>query len=484
LGTLSHVSGSPRRSRSRTSSGSSPCCSKAVFRRCRERIDEHLAARRTEEELRQKLARLAEDAAELRAAVDSPDYRGRYRQLQQSWNSVRKQARPEEQERIQGDLDACARRVEKVAAEQAAEERKQALAEDASQAFVDLLDQLESLETAALSSVESAAELEAELNGIEERWVTALRHAHPQPEQTESCKERLGRWRAALLTLRHLEARRAELERFDKAVSKVDVADFRAVQKLMQQAVKLTRALAWPEDFEPSIPDSIRALRAQRNQLDERLEALQQKERKTLEKVDKAFEVLRAELAAHHSRNTDRALNRLRNLLRQLSPAQQDRFQHDLRPLLVRLQEIHDWQGFAIEPKKQELIGQMQALVGSGEDADTLAAKIKALQEGWKALGPLSPRRDQELWEAFSAAADEAWAPCKEAFEQREGPQAGVQAAHGPGRAAERLRGENRLARPRRPTGKSRSGSARARLEDGAQNAQNRSQGVRGTDAG
>jgi len=61
----------------------------------------------------------------------------------------------------------------------------------------------------------------------------------------------------------------------------------------------------------------------------------------------------------------------------------------------------------------------MKALVGSDDDPDTLAAKIKALQDEWKQLGPLAPRRDQELWQAFRAAADEAWAPCKEAFEQR-----------------------------------------------------------------
>jgi DNA repair protein SbcC/Rad50 len=71
----------------------------------------------------------------------------------------------------------------------------------------------------------------------------------------------------------------------------------------------------------------------------------------------------------------------------------------------------------------------MKALAGAGADeaanedvdVDVLAAKIKALQKEWKKLGPLSPRKDQALWKAFSAAADAAWAPCKEAFEERAG---------------------------------------------------------------
>jgi len=392
---------------------------KAVFRYCRERVDEHLAEQRSEEELRQKLARLIEDAAALRSAVDSPDYPGRYLQLQQRWAVFGEHARPEERERIQGDLDACAVRVEQRAAEQAAEERQQAVIEEAGQTFPDLLAELDALDPAALASAESASELEAQLNGIEERWVAALRHAQPEPAQTEACKAGLSRWRAPLLMLRSLEARSGELERFGKAASGVDMADFKAVQKLQQQAVRLSRALAWPEEFESSAPDTIRALQTQRDRLEERLERLHRKEQATLDKVAKAFEAFQAELATNNTRDADRALNRLRNLLRHVSPARQEHWQQELRPLLAKLQEIHDWQGFAIEPKKQELIGQMQALAGSGEDADTLAAKIKALQDEWKALGPLSPRRDQELWQAFRTAADAAWAPCKEVFEQR-----------------------------------------------------------------
>jgi negative regulator of replication initiation len=392
---------------------------KAVFRYCRERVDEYLAAQRAEEELKENLAQLAVDAAELRAASDSPDYRPRFLQLQRRWAEIREQAAPEGREPIQADLDACEKRVRAREAEQATEQQEHAQTEKARQAFVDLLNELDGLDPAALSSTESATELESKLNGIEERWVAALRHARPDADQNKACKAQLKRWREPLLSLRSLDSRSNELERFGKAASTVDAADFKAVQKLQRQAGKLARALDWPEDFEPGMPAPIRLLREQQQQLEQQLQKLQKKERKALEKVEKAFEAFRTELATNHFRNADRALHRLKNLLRHLSPERQDSFQHELRPLLVRLQEIHDWQGFAIEPKKQELIGQMQALVGSGEDADTLAARIKALQDEWKALGPLSPRRDQELWKAFRAAADEAWAPCKEVFGQR-----------------------------------------------------------------
>ena len=61
----------------------------------------------------------------------------------------------------------------------------------------------------------------------------------------------------------------------------------------------------------------------------------------------------------------------------------------------------------------------MKALIGSEEKAETLAVKIKSLQDGWKQLGPLPRARDQELWNEFKAAADEAFEPCKAAFAQQ-----------------------------------------------------------------
>ena len=153
--------------------------------------------------------------------------------------------------------------------------------------------------------------------------------------------------------------------------------------------------------------------------MQQQLADLKKKEKKNLESIESAFEELRKELDDNHFKNADRVHNRLRNLLRHLSHKHQDQLHHELRPLTARLSEIHDWQGFAIEPKKVELCERMAALAGSAEDPDVLAVKIKALQDEWKQLGPLSPRRDQALWKKFHAAADEAYEPCKQAFAQQ-----------------------------------------------------------------
>jgi hypothetical protein len=398
---------------------------KSVFRHCRERVDEHLAAQRSAEQRLLQLERLLEDVGALRVAADMPDFRPRYLGLQQRWEVLREHASAEQQARVQGDLDACARRIQELAAEQAAAqaavEQRQAQAVVAAGTFATLLQELAGLDGVALAAPESAKLVEQTLNTVEERWVAALRHAHPAPEQTEACKARLSEWRAALQITRRLAARQGELGRLFEAIAHLDPADYRALEKLQQQTAKLVRALPWPEALPAALPEAIGRLRQQQAALEQHLASLARKEEKTLAKVEVAFAAFGNELATNHFRNADRALNRLHNLLRQLPPARQDHFQHELRPLLARLQEIHDWQGFAIEPKKRELIERMQALVGSTDDADALAGQIKALQDEWKQLGPVSPRKDQALWRAFSGAAEQAWAPCKEAFEQRAG---------------------------------------------------------------
>ena len=133
--------------------------------------------------------------------------------------------------------------------------------------------------------------------------------------------------------------------------------------------------------------------------------------------MQSALDQLHKELDQDHSKDADRVLARVRKHFKSLAPKQRQRFEQEIRPLAARLDVVHDWQGFAIEPKKMALCSSMRALVGIEENAETLAAKIKSLQDQWKQLGPLPRARDQALWHEFKTAADEAYEPCKAAFE-------------------------------------------------------------------
>jgi len=394
---------------------------KAVYRYCKELLDKHHAAERAEAERQQQIAQLILDARQLSTTVDSPEYKARFQTLEYRWSLLKDHAGAGQRQQIEADLGICAKRIEALTEVRIAEETRQAHVEEATQAFRKIISELEGIELAGLelTTIKTVGEFTKNLDGIEDRWLAALHHAKASAEQTEQCKKHLRQWRAMAQTSQRLLERKSQLEKIQTDSEKIDKSDFLALHKLQEQCRKLISALPWPESHATITPRPIQALHEHVARLEERLAKLKEKEKQNLKRMQEGFEELRKELDDNHFKNADRALNKLRQVLRKLDHKHQQHYQHELRPLIARLSEIHDWQGFAIEPKKIELCEQMKALVGSEEDADILAGKIKALQIEWKKLGALSPRRDQALWKKFSSAADEAWKPCKQAFAEQ-----------------------------------------------------------------
>lgn len=83
----------------------------------------------------------------------------------------------------------------------------------------------------------------------------------------------------------------------------------------------------------------------------------------------------------------------------------------------AQLVKLGDWHEFAVTPKKEALITQMQALASSSITPETLATKIHELQDSWKEVSKGVQQQDDELWQQFQQASAVAYAPCKEFFE-------------------------------------------------------------------
>ncbi len=100
-----------------------------------------------------------------------------------------------------------------------------------------------------------------------------------------------------------------------------------------------------------------------------------------------------------------------------------------LEKLDQAIEQLSDWHEFAVTPKKQALIKQMQALQDSALPAEELATKIHKLQDDWREVSKGVPHADESLWQEFKAASDIAFTPCKQHFDdlakQRENNQAG-----------------------------------------------------------
>jgi hypothetical protein len=87
-----------------------------------------------------------------------------------------------------------------------------------------------------------------------------------------------------------------------------------------------------------------------------------------------------------------------------------------LENLDSELEKLLDWKNYAVAPKKQQLIEQMEALVSSEENPEAIATKIKRLQDEWKALS--KGDSDEALWEQFHQLSQAAYEPCKQYYEE------------------------------------------------------------------
>jgi hypothetical protein len=87
-----------------------------------------------------------------------------------------------------------------------------------------------------------------------------------------------------------------------------------------------------------------------------------------------------------------------------------------LEQLDRRLSELQDWKSYAVAPKRVQLIEQMESLLGSQDDPNDLADRIRRLQDEWKAISKGGVTQSEADWERFHRAAQTAYQPCRDYF--------------------------------------------------------------------
>src|SRR5262249_59676310 len=80
--------------------------------------------------------------------------------------------------------------------------------------------------------------------------------------------------------------------------------------------------------------------------------------------------------------------------------------------------------------KKEELVGRVEALASSSDWKET-SELIKALQEEWKAVGPVPKDKADDVWKRFRAACDKFFDARKAAFEASDAERAATLAKRG-----------------------------------------------------
>lgn len=394
---------------------------KRVYRHCKSRLDAHDAQQQIEAQREHKIQQLLNDAQELIGTTQFAEIKGRYLALQQKWKGIAEFATSTEVDRFKKLMETCERHLAEALQARDAQEQALAAAETTHMVQESLLTELQSWTAVAGTpeSSEAIDQMKRDLLKFGEGWQAATVTVTARQEINRAFTGLLTRWQAVCDSAQKLAAQKSRIGATLLRVQKTDYKDYQGLQKDITQVEKLLARLPWPEDLTIKRPEHLQQLHQSLDELRTGLDTLKSNQSEHVKHVATLVQKLKAALEENQTKEADKALNKVRKALTSMEPGRREPLEQQIKPLAARLHEAHDWQGFAIEPKKHELCASMEALIGSNEDAEMLAVKIQTLQEQWKRVGALPHTQEQELWLRFKAASDEAWKPCKEAFAQQ-----------------------------------------------------------------
>lgn len=115
---------------------------------------------------------------------------------------------------------------------------------------------------------------------------------------------------------------------------------------------------------------------------------------------------------------------RLRELARQLPEGPEGKAStqvSELKQLGAQVRELRKWRLFAEAPKREALCEEMEALAAAPRPTDAQTEAVRDVRQRWKALGAMDAQleRQQGLRQRFEAAAESAFAPCREHFKKQ-----------------------------------------------------------------
>ncbi|KEA65295.1 hypothetical protein ADIMK_0252 [Marinobacterium lacunae] len=177
---------------------------------------------------------------------------------------------------------------------------------------------------------------------------------------------------------------------------------------------KLLRGIRWPESL--SKPDLLLNIEQQLKEASKRQQEKLENASKLAAQLEENLRSLERAIEQGEIRVAVRYQDQATDQLQRLNGSANNHLEQRYKSLVAQLQEMKDWQGFAINGKKEALCERMEALIGADIDPQPLADQIRALQQEWKALDANACVHSQKLWQRFRTAAESAYAPCETHF--------------------------------------------------------------------
>lgn len=380
---------------------------KALYRFCKDKLNASKAIEDAAIELQQKIETTISNIQALSKSAYSPEYNGRLQLLKKTWAGLEEQ-NLQQQQTYNTSLVKCEDVLAgHIAEEKAAQDKLDAIAA-AKDSFVSVLSQL--------TELSFSDDLAEKLKTLQQAWQQAKSTTKPEVSQSKTFENTYQAWLALDTTRSQLNDQQGVLQDLINQSEHLEKTSLSKSQNLQKEITKAIRQLPWKlSEIELSIPTP-KLL----SELDQALQVvikhnqnLSSHEADSSKQLAKILNELESHINDGHLKDANKSHQQAVQLMKKISHQEGKKFQRQFQSLTAQLTEIRDWQGYAATPKKEALCVSMEALVGTDSDPEVLADKIQALQEEWKAVGPIARQDDKVLWTRFRAAADKAYEPCK-----------------------------------------------------------------------
>ena len=365
---------------------------------------------KAEQQKQQDLAHtlsLLQQATTLASASFKPTYLAELSHLKQTWSQANKSA--EQEGEFKEAIKLCDEILTQNQAQQAALVLQQQNTQQAQQQQKESIDQLQEIfEQCKSGAIPEETHLLDLVTSIQEKWVQAetlhKANGNVQKEFNELLKP-LAQLHNSLLSVKSSQEKSAEL-----------AEDYQQLLKQQKNLQSIIKGINWPTDFPEG--KEVHQLQNTLKQIKEAIDAHRKNEKQTIAVIKSTLQALEKNINEGHVKSAKQQQSKARKLLKQI-PTQNDKsLSHKFSSLTEQLDELKDWQGFATAPKMEQLCSEMEALINAQMDATQLAHKIHDLQEQWKSLGGLPDKQQhQALWVRFKTAADTAYEPCKQYYQ-------------------------------------------------------------------
>ncbi len=388
---------------------------KSVYRILRQKIDQESNQQQQSQAQHDKLSQLCQDLEHHLQSAHTPLFAAKVQSLQQQWQQLASSSNDSAlKQRFDNALQQAQKTIQEENTQKALLEQQQQVANSFSQLEKDVL---------LIDSIEYINEFSNKLNALAFDWQYCTQHtqidtmlAQKVQKQQQKLQQYSDLLQKSLSSLEKMQLCQQQL--IDSPLNQHAYDELKA---LLQQNDLLHSPLSLPvllKNFVDSLNTAQQAINAYQHALSKQQSTSETSTSTSNKQKHSELDKLLAQIDQEFTQGRNKEADKLLRKAQKYAKTNHI-YEPRLGEWLEKLQQMKEWAGFAILPKKQDLVAQMKQLCEQANDTEPLTQfdKIKALQAEWQSLGTVYNDAEKALWEEFKQLGQEAYAPCQVYFD-------------------------------------------------------------------